>query len=479
MKMTRFVRWQLVIFAILTVVSLVIMAVWFMRIPSSVGIGRYTLKVELADTGGLYESANVTYRGQTVGQVKEVKLVDNGGGVEAVLSMDSDVKVSKDSKAEVHSRSAIGEQYLDLVPDSTAGPYFSDGNTIPVDRTSVPQDIAPLIDTVNKNLQQVPQDKLDTLIDESYDAVGGSDEDLRRLLDSANKLITDANGNVASITTLIQDMGPVLNSQAVTSDAIRTWAKNLNTLSTQAADHDQELRGILQKTPGAAGQVNALFQQLQPTLPILMANLVSLGQVGVTYNPSLEQILVVLPQGVSALAAIAVPNMDGTDRGFLSFNTPTLNASPPCTTGFLPASERRDGSAVDSPPRTDETLYCAIPQNSQNAVRGARNLPCLDTPGKRAPTVEMCKSDQSYKPRGTNPWVGNPTPTVNNPVAGQTQVPSGFREEGGPVATTQYDPATGQYIGTDGTLYTQSDLGGPQQSEGGAPTWQKLMNPAN
>ncbi|WP_281504697.1 MlaD family protein [Williamsia sp. DF01-3] len=475
--MTRFVRWQLRIFAFLTVVSLVIMAVWFMRVPASVGIGRYTLKVELADTGGLYTSSNVTYRGQTVGQVTSVQLAN--GGVEAVLSMDSGTKVPKSSIAEVHSRSAIGEQYIDLVPQSTAGPYFSDDNVIPVEQTTVPQDIAPLIDTVNKSLQQIPQDKLDVLIDESYDAVNGSEEDLRRLLDSANKLISDANGNVAAVNTLIKDLGPVLNSQVVTSDSIRTWASSLSSLSAQAADNDDALRGILKNTPDAAGQVNALFQQLQPTLPILLSNLVSLGQVGVTYNASLEQVLVIIPQGMSALAAIAVPNLDGTDRGFLSFNTPTLNSLPPCTTGFLPASERRDGSAVDSPPRTDEDLYCSIPQDSTNSVRGARNLPCMDKPGKRAPTVTMCKSDESYVPLGDNPWIGDPTPTVDNPALAQQGAPSGFRdsESAGPVATAKYDPDSGQYIAPDGSVYTQSDLADKQQTEGGA-TWQQMMDPA-
>lgn len=476
MKKTRFVRWQLTIFSFLTVVSLVIMAVWFMRIPAVVGIGRYTLAVELADTGGLYVSSNVTYRGQTVGRVKEVNLVDNGGGVEAVLSMDSSVKVPMESRAEVHSRSAIGEQYIDFVPKSTAGPYYSNGDTIPVDRTSVPQDIAPLLDTVNKSLELVPQDKLDTLINESYDAVAGSDQNTARLLDSANKLIKDANGNVTSITTLINDLGPVLNSQAVSSDAIRTWAANLADLSSQVAGNDAAVRGVLQQSPSAVGEVNALFQQLQPTLPILMANLVSLGQVGVTYNPGLEQILVVVPQGVSALATMAVPNMNGRKEGFLSFNTTTLNSSPPCTTGFLPASERRDMSAVDAPPRTDDALYCAIPQNSDNAVRGARNLPCMATPGKRAPTVDICKSAEDYKPLGTNPWVGDPTPTVGNPLAGQVQLPEG---SGAPVATARYHPATGEYIGSDGALYTQSNLGNSQQPEGGAPEWQQLMNPAN
>ena len=47
----------------------------------------------------------------------------------------------------------------------------------------------------------------------------------------------------------------------------------------------------------AADEARALFDRLQPTLPILLANLVSVGDVGVTYRANLEQLLVVLPAG--------------------------------------------------------------------------------------------------------------------------------------------------------------------------------------
>jgi hypothetical protein len=43
-------------------------------------------------------------------------------------------------------------------------------------------------------------------------------------------------------------------------------------------------------------------------------------------------------------------------------------------------------------------LYCKLPQDSPIAVRGVRNIPCMTKPGKRAPTAEMCNSDQEYEP---------------------------------------------------------------------------------
>jgi hypothetical protein len=70
---------------------------------------------------------------------------------------------------------------------------------------------------------------------------------------------------------------------------------------------------------------------------------------------------------------------------------------PPCTVGFLPPSQWRspaDTTTIDTP----DGLYCKLPQDSPIEVRGARNTPCMGVPGKRAPTVQECYSDQPYRP---------------------------------------------------------------------------------
>ena len=77
MKITRFVRMQLTIFAIVTVVALVAMAVYYVRLPAMAGVGRYDVTLELPSTGGIYTNANVSYRGVNVGKVKEVRLTSN------------------------------------------------------------------------------------------------------------------------------------------------------------------------------------------------------------------------------------------------------------------------------------------------------------------------------------------------------------------------------------------------------------------
>ena len=116
-----------------------------------------------------------------------------------------------------------------------------------------------------------------------------------------------------------------------------------------------------------------------------------------TYNPSLEQLLVLLPPYVAALAVGRAGQQP--DRSSPWATSPITVGDPPaCTVGFLPPSSWRspadDTTEIDTP----DGLYCKLPQDSPIVVRGARNYPCMEHPGKRAPTVQLCDSDKPYVP---------------------------------------------------------------------------------
>ncbi|MCK1977950.1 hypothetical protein LNK15_13025, partial [Jeotgalicoccus huakuii] len=64
-------------------------------------------------------------------------------------------------------------------------------------------------------------------------------------------------------------------------------------------------------------------------------------------------------------------------------------------TGFLPASEWRSPADTSTAPLPKGT-YCRIPMDASNVVRGARNNPCVDVPGKRAATPRECRSNEAY-----------------------------------------------------------------------------------
>src|ERR1700752_1777752 len=222
MRLDRRIKMQLAIFTVIALIAIPIMLFGYVKLPEMLGIGRYTVTIELPAAGGLYKRGNVTYRGTEVGRIEEVRLTNTG--VEAVLSLTSDTKIPSDLDAEVHSQSAVGEQYVALLPRNGTSPPLKNGDGIPLNRTSVPPDINSLLDATNRGLEAIPQDNLRTAIDESYTAVGGLGPELSRLVMGGTQLSIDADKNLDSLTTLIDQSKPILDSQTDSADAIQAWS---------------------------------------------------------------------------------------------------------------------------------------------------------------------------------------------------------------------------------------------------------------
>lgn len=391
--LTRLIKVQLVIFAIVSVIGVLVMVFTYIQAPTLLGVGRLTVKLELPTSGGLYRFSNVTYRGVEVGKVTGVELTADGA--EATMSIATSPKIPADLKAEVRSVSAVGEQYVDLRPQTDTGPYLSDGAVIAAANVGLPQAVGPVLDRVNTLVNTFPKDKLSDLLDETYKGFNGASDDFGSLLDSGATVSADLNGVADQARTLATDSRPLLASQADTADSIRTWARSLAGFTGQLAADDPQFRKVLQNGPALADEVSGLLGQIKPTLPVLLANLGTVSEILMTYNASLEQLLVLLPPYVAQQQAYTTSaTSSGAARGDFAA---TVSDPPPCTVGFLPPSSWRspdDLSDIDTP----DGIYCKLPQDSPVAVRGARNYPCIRKPGKRAPTVAICNSDKPFIP---------------------------------------------------------------------------------
>lgn len=408
--LTRFVRIQLGIFAGTSMIGLVAMLCVYMQVPTLLGLGRYTVTLELPATGGLYRFANVTYRGLQIGKVTDVKLTRTGA--QATLSLQTSPKVPANLHAEVRSISAVGEQYVDLQPRNDQGPFLRDGSVIAMRDTGIPQQVGPVLDQASALLRTIPHDKLAGLLDETYRSFRGAGYDLGSLIDSGSTLAAAGNTNGDRARRLLEDSAPLLDGQSQTADDVRTYSRALANVTGQLTSDDKALRTIFDSGPAAAQQVSRLLEQVKPTLPVLLANLTTVGQIAVTYHPALEQLLVLMPPYIASLQSAGVPKHSPIGYAFGEFSLAV--ADPPvCTVGFLPPSSWRspsDTTVIDTP----KDLYCKLPQDSPIAVRGARNYPCLKHPGKRAATVQMCDSDKSFEPLSMRQHILGPYPIDPN-----------------------------------------------------------------
>lgn len=415
----RLAKIQLSIFAVITVITLSVMAIFYLRLPATFGIGTYGVSADFVAGGGLYKNANVTYRGVAVGRVESVGL--NPNGVTAHMRLNSGTAIPSNVTATVRSVSAIGEQYIDLVPpENPSSTKLCNGFRIQRQNTRIGQDVADLLRQAETLLGSLGDTRLRELLHEAFIATNGAGPELARLIESARLLVDEANANYPQVSQLIDQAGPFLQAQIRAGGDIKSLADGLARFTWQLRAADPRLRDTLADAPDAIDEANTAFSGIRPSFPALAASLANLGRVGVIYHKSIEQLLVVFPALFAAIITSAggVPQDEGAKLDFKI----DLHDPPPCMTGFLPPPLVRS-PADESVREIPRDMYCKTAQNDPSTVRGARNYPCQEFPGKRAPTVQLCRDPRGYVPVGTNPWRGPPIPYGTEVTDGRNILP--------------------------------------------------------
>ncbi len=342
----RLTKIQLVIFALVTAITLTLMIIFYLRLPATFGLGTYSVTADFVAGGGLYKNANVTYRGVAVGRVESVGL--NPNGVDAQMRLNSGTPIPSNVTATVKSVSAIGEQYIDLVPPAHASATkLRNGSRIDRANTRIGQDVADLLKRAETLVNSLGDTKLRELLHETFTATNGSGPELARLLESARLLVDEANANYPQVSQLIDQAGPFLQAQIRAGGDIKSLADGLARFTSEVRQADPQLRSTLATAPDAIDEANTAFTGIRPSFPALAASLANLGRVGVIYHKSIEQLLVVLPALFAAIitAAGGTPQDEGAKLDFKL----DLNDPPPCAVGFLPPpadahAGRRDGA---------------------------------------------------------------------------------------------------------------------------------------
>lgn len=471
---SRFVKGQLAVFVIVTIVGVLYALVSYIKLPEILGYHRYTIAMDLSSAGGLYPQANVTLRGVTVGQVKGISLTPTG--VQATLEINDGVRIPVDVAAQVRNTSAIGEQYVDLIPEQrangagasvVAGPYYAEhGATIPASETIVPIEVNTVLQNVNSLVASLPTGDLKNAVNQLYIGLNGNGVALQRIVDMTQLLVHTGNENITPTTALIQDSQQVLATQESTAGDLRGTVNNLTSFTQQLVGSDSAIRGTIAQAPGLTGQFTALFQQLQPVLPSLLANVTSVGQVAQVYEPALQHVITVLPAINNALISDgdSTSPVDGQQVAKLNFKAAVNNQS--CTTGFTDAAHQRDPADL-SLTTIPLSSYCKEPQSSAEIVRGARNAQCPNS-AVRSASAAGCGLvfDPKAEPDGTAFSLGSDgSGQASSSAASDTT--SADNEN---VAT--YDPLTGLALLPGG----DSLILGNVLPAGIPKTWQSLIS---
>jgi phospholipid/cholesterol/gamma-HCH transport system substrate-binding protein len=189
---------------------------------------------------------------------------------------------------------------------------------------------------------------------------------------------------------------------------------------------------VLSNSPPAAREVVTLLRDLDPSLGMLLGNLITVNGIAVRRLDNMEAILIAVP--VTLGGSFTVAPGDGTAHLGLVLN---FDDPPPCVysrSGRSPhctEREREDGSAV----------------------RGWQSIP-------RPPGPEISPAP-----------IGGGQPPASRDQAGE---PKSDDRESGDSTVASYDPATGLVVGPDGQPLQFGATGG-QYHLLGPESWKELL----
>lgn len=200
---------------------------------------------EFESSPGLSRGFEVAYLGHAVGSVHSVDLRD--GYSEVVLRIDKGEGLPEAVDAMAGRKSAIGEPFVDLAPtpgtDPTTGPRLTDGDRIPLERTSSPISYGTLFKSVDALLAAIDPDQVGTVVTELAAALDGRGDDLRRIITGSRALTERTVENGDEIDRFIADLGDLAGVLADNRDPL---ARSIDAFDavTQTLD---ETRGPIEK----------------------------------------------------------------------------------------------------------------------------------------------------------------------------------------------------------------------------------------
>ena len=270
---------QLLVFALITMLGLSYVSARYVGLGERLTGAGYLVTADFAQAGGIFENAEVTYRGVAVGRVDRLRLAEDGVHVD--LRIDDEARIPTDTEAVVENRSAVGEQYVDLQPRHQGGPFLADGDRIAEKETRTPLPTEVLLLNLDRLVRSVDKRDLVVVIDELGKAFGGTGRDLQRLLDSGDALTRAAVDALPETIRLIQDGQTVLATQRVSGSAIASFSHDLADLSDTLRTSDGDLRKILDGGVVASQELESLIRDNSKAISALLANLLTSGQVTV------------------------------------------------------------------------------------------------------------------------------------------------------------------------------------------------------
>ena len=368
---TKRVKFQVIAFLVIAALGVTYVAAEYVGLGRMLGRGGYTVEIALPE--GVFENGEVTYRGVPVGRVGELRLTEDGIVAKVDLD-DSGPDIPADLSLTVSNRSPIGEQYINLLPNSEGPPFLKDGSQISAGEDALPTPVEDFLGNAVALADSLPREDLRTAVDEMYEATRGASDDMRALVEASDSLVDVAEQNFGVTADLIDAAPTVLATQHQNADHIASFSRDMRLMAETLEANDRSIRDLIAAAPDMAQQVESLINDVGVPLGVLLGNLLTANDIFATHSRGFEDVLIRVPRAVDAARNIVGP--DGSlQMGLITSFTDPL----PCTTGYAGTKLRRGTDLSTSPLNLNAGCTASMVRGPSRAPAGSSRVVANDS----------------------------------------------------------------------------------------------------
>lgn len=300
---------------------------------------------DFAASGGVFTNQEVTYRGVLVGRVGELALSEDGVDIELLIDEEWAERIPESVAATVRSKSAVGEQFVNLTPAYETNETLDEGDRIPRERTSLPVDFQELLQSLDRVLVDVEPETARRVVTDLADGIGGHAEEIGTILGSLGTL-AEGFASVGPEQQRLLDNATSAGAEFLaTKESLTKAIAAADEVFAGIGDEPDELRRLFEANDRFARAGIELLARQGRNLASGIGGLADFMTFQLAERATIEDALTYVPQFLHAIEDASIPWVAPDGRRFYRIRVglvlDNVRAFWPCKYGGLPQEYER------------------------------------------------------------------------------------------------------------------------------------------
>jgi phospholipid/cholesterol/gamma-HCH transport system substrate-binding protein len=235
----------------------------FQALPKPGGVSgpSYHLTAIFGNVLNLPIQARVLIGADQVGQVSSI--TTSHFKADLTLTIRNAIRIPRGTTAQILFVDPLGDEFIQLYPPSGRphGPYLTDGSTVPERDTSSAPTIADTLAALGALLNGGGLNQLQTIVTNLNQALGGHQQQIRRIIDDLSFTVTALNANKSDVDNALSSLA-TLSAQLAKGDA--TIANGIDTIGpavTVLSSENQDFSNLLTATTNLSNVADSIVTE--------------------------------------------------------------------------------------------------------------------------------------------------------------------------------------------------------------------------